>query len=336
MDERNRLSSRRCALLFLGYFMYLLIGAVVFQALELKEEHKLKTKIWKEKLQFLENCSCLSREVLETFMEAVTEAVKHGVNPIGNDSKSSHSNWDISSSFFFAAAVVSTIEGAIKCQLLKQPEQLQQSDRALAADQLAEVQKNCQYKVCVSSSMHFKQVDSVRRLRNGEVSFRFLAAIFRQEVCKRHPKVVVELHPCSKLIISMPTGVNPHIKYIKFYRAAMAIWILFGMAWLALLFNLLTTFMEDTEKKIAQIKNKKKEAKAKMNFRYDANANSSSADDSILSDSETGVQEGAQNSSDQEAFLQVESKTMASDPSQQETTSEPESLNTQSINQEIT
>ncbi|XP_043553713.1 potassium channel subfamily K member 16-like isoform X2 [Chiloscyllium plagiosum] len=108
MADSNR-CSRRCALLFLGYFVYLLIGAVIFRTLELKEENKLKTKIWKEKLEFLKNCSCLSHEVLETFMEAITEAIKHGVNPIGNDSKSSHSNWDISSSFFFAATVVSTI-----------------------------------------------------------------------------------------------------------------------------------------------------------------------------------------------------------------------------------
>ncbi|XP_048393995.1 potassium channel subfamily K member 16-like [Stegostoma tigrinum] len=352
MDERNRLSSRRCALLFLGYFMYLLIGAVVFQALELKEEHKLKTKIWNEKLQFLENCSCLTREVLETFMEAVTEAVKHGVNPIGNDSKSSHSNWDMSSSFFFAATVVSTIGygnlspttagGQIFCvfyALFGIP---------LHVIILGVVGKNL--------SSHSEKVRAclfrkgMKKKRVELLTFLFFLVIGAGIFLALPPLVFCSIEKWSYregvyyAFITLSTigfgdyivGVNPHIKYLKFYRAVMAIWILFGMAWLALLFNLLTTFMEDTEKKIAQLKNKKKEAKAKMNFRYDANANSSSADDSILLDSETGVQEGAQKSSDQEAFLQVESKTMASDPSQQEATSEPESLNAQNADHEIT
>ncbi|XP_060684393.1 potassium channel subfamily K member 16-like isoform X1 [Hemiscyllium ocellatum] len=347
MADSNR-CSRRCTLLFLGYFMYLLIGAVVFRALELKEENKLKTKIWKEKLEFLKNCSCLSHEVLETFMEAITEAIKHGVNPIGNDSKSSHSNWDMSSSFFFAATVVSTIGygnlspttagGQIFCvfyALFGIPLHviiLGAVGKSLSSH--SEKIRNCLFK----RGMKQKRVELL--------TFLFFLVIGAGIFLALPPLVFCFIEKWSYregvyyAFITLSTigfgdyivGVNPHMKYRKFYRAVMAIWILFGMAWLALLFNLLTTFMEDTEKKITQIRNKKK-AKAKMIFGYNANANSSSEDVSILSDSETGVQKEVQKSSEQEESLQVELKTAASDFSQ--TTSEPESLNLKNTDQEI-
>ncbi|KAJ7413828.1 potassium channel subfamily K member 10-like isoform X3 [Willisornis vidua] len=41
-------------------------------------------------------------------------------------------------------------------------------------------------------------------------------------------------------------------KYFSYYRVLVAIWILFGLAWIALLFNLLTTVLEDTEKIIVK------------------------------------------------------------------------------------
>ncbi|GCC23701.1 hypothetical protein chiPu_0002099 [Chiloscyllium punctatum] len=361
MADCNR-CSRRCALLFLGYFVYLLVGAVVFRALELKEENKLKTKIWKEKLEFLKNCSCLSQEVLETFMEAITEAIKHGVNPIGNDSKSSHSNWDISSSFFFAATVVSTIGygnlspttagGQIFCvfyALFGIPLHviiLGAVGKSLSSH--SEKIRNCLFK----RGMKQKRVELLTFLfflvigagiflalpplvfcfiekwsyREGVYyAFITLSTIgfgdyIVEEIVSLITPVMQKDQIQEPYLRSLATvvpfhaeGVNPHIKYRKFYRAVMAIWILFGMAWLALLFNLLTTFMEDTEKKIAQVRNKKKEAKAKMIFRYNANANSSSEDVSILSDSETGVQKEVQKSYEQEESLQVELKTTASD-----------------------
>ncbi|XP_009668981.2 potassium channel subfamily K member 17 isoform X1 [Struthio camelus] len=47
-------------------------------------------------------------------------------------------------------------------------------------------------------------------------------------------------------------GKQPNRNYFSYYRTVVAIWILFGLAWIALLFNLLTTILEDTEKIIAK------------------------------------------------------------------------------------
>lgn len=47
-------------------------------------------------------------------------------------------------------------------------------------------------------------------------------------------------------------GKQPGRIYFSYYRTLVAIWILFGLAWIALLFNLLTTVLEDTEKIIVK------------------------------------------------------------------------------------
>ncbi|XP_042728176.1 potassium channel subfamily K member 16-like isoform X2 [Lagopus leucura] len=47
-------------------------------------------------------------------------------------------------------------------------------------------------------------------------------------------------------------GKQPGRIYFSYYRTIVAIWILFGLAWIALLFNLLTTVLEDTEKIIVK------------------------------------------------------------------------------------
>lgn len=50
----------------------------------------------------------------------------------------------------------------------------------------------------------------------------------------------------------MSAGKQPDRIYFSYYRTLVAIWILFGLAWIALLFNLLTTVLEDTEKIIVK------------------------------------------------------------------------------------
>ncbi|EMP30665.1 Potassium channel subfamily K member 5, partial [Chelonia mydas] len=55
-------------------------------------------------------------------------------------------------------------------------------------------------------------------------------------------------------------GKQPDRNYPSYYRTLVAIWIIFGLAWIALLFNLLTTLLEDTEKKIAQDLHKMRKA----------------------------------------------------------------------------
>ncbi|XP_072778700.1 potassium channel subfamily K member 16-like isoform X2 [Taeniopygia guttata] len=97
------------ALLVAGYFVYLLVGAAVFQALERTAEKQEKMAAAQMKEAFLQNFTQLTVVEMEQFMKNLIEAIQNGVSPVGNESQFEESNWDFSNSFFFAGTVVSTI-----------------------------------------------------------------------------------------------------------------------------------------------------------------------------------------------------------------------------------
>ncbi|KAK2527560.1 hypothetical protein Q9966_010331 [Columba livia] len=97
------------SLLVVGYFVYLLVGAAVFQALERTAEKQEKIAAAQMKEAFLQNFTHLTIAEIEQFMKNLTKAIQNGVYPVGNESQIEDSNWDFSDSFFFAGTVVSTI-----------------------------------------------------------------------------------------------------------------------------------------------------------------------------------------------------------------------------------
>ncbi|XP_075209725.1 LOW QUALITY PROTEIN: potassium channel subfamily K member 2 [Chanos chanos] len=96
-----------CAL-FLLVVLYLVIGATVFKVLEQPQESAQKYIIVREKLEFLLRHTCVNSSELEDLVKRVVSAVRAGVNPSGSPSNDT-SLWDLSSSFFFAGTVITTI-----------------------------------------------------------------------------------------------------------------------------------------------------------------------------------------------------------------------------------
>ncbi|XP_070705776.1 potassium channel subfamily K member 2-like isoform X3 [Pempheris klunzingeri] len=94
--------------IFFLVVLYLIIGATVFRALEQPHESSQKLAILAEKLDFLAMHACVNSSELEDLVKQVVSAVRAGVNPSGNASNQT-SLWDISSSFFFAGTVITTI-----------------------------------------------------------------------------------------------------------------------------------------------------------------------------------------------------------------------------------
>ncbi|KAM9354384.1 potassium channel subfamily K member 2b isoform 2-T2 [Pholidichthys leucotaenia] len=94
--------------IFFLVVLYLIIGATVFRALEQPRESSQKLAILAEKLEFLAMHSCVNSSELEDLVKHVVAAVRAGVNPSGN-SFNQTSLWDLSSSFFFAGTVITTI-----------------------------------------------------------------------------------------------------------------------------------------------------------------------------------------------------------------------------------
>lgn len=94
--------------IFLLVVLYLVIGAAVFRSLEQPHESAQRLAILSQKLEFLSQHSCVNQSQLEELVQQVVAAVRSGVNPAG--SLTNHSSlWDLSSAFFFAGTVITTI-----------------------------------------------------------------------------------------------------------------------------------------------------------------------------------------------------------------------------------
>lgn len=89
-----------------SYVCYLILGALVFSAIERPVEESLKSDLKSLKAEFL-NLSCINASALETFLETVLKANKHGVSVLQNASL--RTNWDLASSLFFASTMVTTV-----------------------------------------------------------------------------------------------------------------------------------------------------------------------------------------------------------------------------------
>uniref|UniRef100_A0AAZ3S663 Potassium channel domain-containing protein n=1 Tax=Oncorhynchus tshawytscha TaxID=74940 RepID=A0AAZ3S663_ONCTS len=103
--------SMRCSTLLCilaGVLLYLVLGAVVFQALEAPREQDQHTQLQDTRRSFLENYTCVSPDILQALIEEVADAVGTGVDPSSNSSTFT-SQWDLASAFFFSGTIITTI-----------------------------------------------------------------------------------------------------------------------------------------------------------------------------------------------------------------------------------
>uniref|UniRef100_A0A3Q0S7W6 Potassium channel subfamily K member 4 n=1 Tax=Amphilophus citrinellus TaxID=61819 RepID=A0A3Q0S7W6_AMPCI len=90
-----------------GVLLYLVLGAVVFRALEAPQEEGVHMKLQDTRRDFLLNFSCVDSDKLQILIEEVVEAVGVGVDPSGNTTFVS--KWDLASAFFFSGTIITTI-----------------------------------------------------------------------------------------------------------------------------------------------------------------------------------------------------------------------------------
>ncbi|XP_043372749.1 potassium channel subfamily K member 16-like [Dermochelys coriacea] len=263
-------------LLVVSYATYLLLGVIGFWALEKNAEKEQKMAVIQMKEAFLQNFTHLTVADVEQFVKNLTNAVQRGIYPIGNDSQTEVSNWDLSNSFFFVGAVVSTIGYGTMCP-------------KTAAGQIF-----CVFFASFGIPFNIVFLHRVSKMlsllceRLGrwlyekgmkKKKIKFLTLLFFLVmgilVFLCLPSFVFQVaegwsysEGVYFAFITLSTigfgdyvvGKQPDRNYPSYYRSLVAIWIIFGLAWIALLFNLLTTLLEDTEKKITQDLHKMRKA----------------------------------------------------------------------------
>lgn len=88
------------------YIIYLLFGALVFSTIERPEEERLRHELAFLKEDFL-NHSCSTAAALDRLLLRVLQAHRSGVSALQNTSQPS--NWDLTSSMFYANTLVTTV-----------------------------------------------------------------------------------------------------------------------------------------------------------------------------------------------------------------------------------
>ncbi|XP_048342407.1 potassium channel subfamily K member 16-like [Sphaerodactylus townsendi] len=257
-------SKLQICLLIAGYLTYLMVGASIFQVLERDEDRKQQAAVLRMKEDFLQNFSSLTPVEVEIFVKKLTEAVRMGMDPTGNE----NSNWDFSNSFFFVGSMLSTIGygnlspktagGQLFCvvfALFGIPLNivfLHHIGKILSL--LCERLAKCLYRKGVKKKTT-RVLTLLFFLVMGILVFICVPSVIFQ---------VMEDWTYSEAIyfafITLSTiGFGDYIigrqqskRYFPYYRMLVAIWIIFGLAWIALLFNLLTNLLEDPDAKPAE------------------------------------------------------------------------------------
>ncbi|KAG7466055.1 hypothetical protein MATL_G00160750 [Megalops atlanticus] len=238
-------------LLVLGHFLYLLLGATIFQMLEREAESNNRNHFQLEKLHFLMNYTCLDGPALEKFVQVILDAWEKGVNPSGNSTNPS--NWDFSSSFFFAGygnLSPSTVSGQVFCvfyALCGIPLNLaflNQLGKCLTLH-LGRMERGMIYvgqhkqSVGVLAVACFLVMGSLLFLVIPPLIFSYVEGWSYGEGFY-YAFITLSTIGFGDYVV----GTDPDKHYISVYRSLAGAWIIFGLAWLALLCNIGARVME--------------------------------------------------------------------------------------------
>ncbi|XP_015675114.1 potassium channel subfamily K member 17 [Protobothrops mucrosquamatus] len=259
-------TERRCGLpstlaLLLLYLSYLLLGSAAFWALESPQERDTTEHLLQEKWELLVNFTCLEREALERLAENIIQAYKSGLYLKGNTSLG---RWDFVGSFFFSVSTVTTIGyGNL-------------SPNTVASQVL-----------CIFFALFGIPLNLILLNRIGQLMLSgvHLCAFYLDAKFQWQRGAVVLTRTCALVVglllflllppllfsaiegwtyeegfyysfITLSTigfgdyviGMNPTRTYPDWYKNVVSLWILFGLAWLALIINLCISLVENSRR----------------------------------------------------------------------------------------
>ncbi|XP_069624415.1 potassium channel subfamily K member 17 [Ranitomeya imitator] len=259
-NEPSRCQVPVTLFLLVVYVCYLLLGATIFWALESEAEKDLTHNFQLEKWELLKNHTCMDDRTLEMFSAFIIQAYKQGSNVLGNGT--SLETWSFPGSFFFSVTAIttigygnlspSTVGGRIFCiffALFGIPLNLILLNR-IGQRMLSLVQRSADAlgrKVGRKKAVTF--FSSSCAVVVGLLLFFLLPPIlFRgmegwtYEEGFYYAFITLSTIGFGDYVI----GRNPEMKYPNWYRNLVSVWILFGMAWLALIITLSINLLENS------------------------------------------------------------------------------------------
>lgn len=258
------MDGRMIAVLILVYFIYVVLGGVIFHFIETPNETEVKSHSLNASRAFLVKYPCVSPAELEKFVKTILQAYDQGV--IQTNETSSTSNWDIGSAIFFSSTIVTTIgyghiapstsggrTFAVFYALIGIPLTLVLlggiGEKQLKFMNWCFSKSTCKF----TNKKHWKRIRTLVTVLIGIVLIMLIpAAIF----------YAVELdwtygESVYYTFITISTigfgdfvpGTNADDSYRGWYRLMTACWILIGLSWLSLVMNQLTeNFSENVSK----------------------------------------------------------------------------------------
>uniref|UniRef100_A0A8D1GVS0 Potassium channel domain-containing protein n=2 Tax=Sus scrofa TaxID=9823 RepID=A0A8D1GVS0_PIG len=106
-DKDRTGTSVQNGILLLAYILYIVLGAMIFGALEKDFEVQQRCLAVKTKADFLKNRSNMTREDVQRFVQVMTSIILSGIPPTGN--RTAVSFWTFTNSFITCIVTLSTI-----------------------------------------------------------------------------------------------------------------------------------------------------------------------------------------------------------------------------------
>uniref|UniRef100_A0A452HL60 Potassium channel domain-containing protein n=1 Tax=Gopherus agassizii TaxID=38772 RepID=A0A452HL60_9SAUR len=263
-------------LLLLAYVGYLLLGSTAFWALEEPAERHSAQQLLQDKWELLGNYTCLKGPALERFIQGIIKAYKSGHTLQGNTT--SLGRWDLVGSFFFSISAITTIGyGNL-------------SPNTVSAQVF-----------CIFFALFGIPLNLILLNRIGQLMLSGAAAILTRTCALVTGFLLFLLLPPFLFsviegwtyaegfyysFVTLSTigfgdyviGMNPDLTYPSWYKILVSVWILFGMAWLALVISLCITLLENSSDLCQCGKKKSKELEQEL---MDCNKNSSPRPDDV-------------------------------------------------------
>ncbi|XP_053527415.1 potassium channel subfamily K member 17 isoform X2 [Artibeus jamaicensis] len=209
-------------LLLLTYLAYLALGTGVFWMLESPAAKDSSAKFQRDKWALLRNFTCLDSSALDSLIRGIVHAYQSGDIVLGNTT--SMGRWEIMGSFFFSVSTITTIghsQGPLAGRLLRPP--LRPPDLPAAAPAALLLHGGLELRGGLLLRLHHPQHRGLRGLRDCHGP---------------------DLPRTSSSDLASPLGMDPSRRYPLWYKNTVSLWILFGMAWLALIIKLILSLME--------------------------------------------------------------------------------------------